>query len=54
MKIEKKVAQKLVRDMVISLFLYALPVVMMFLWFYVKGERPWKEQHTTVQVSVKK
>ena len=54
MKIEKDVAKKLVRDGVISLFLYALPVVLMFLWFYIKGERPWKEQKQATELTVNK
>lgn len=53
MKIEKAVAKKLVRDGIISVFLYALPVLLMFLWFYLKGERPWTKQpkETPVQVT---
>ncbi|WP_167020171.1 hypothetical protein [Chitinophaga sp. Cy-1792] len=50
MKIEKNVAKKLIRDGIISLFIYALPVLLMFLWFYVKGEHPWKEQHKELQI----
>ncbi|WP_202182948.1 hypothetical protein [Chitinophaga solisilvae] len=50
MKLEKTVARKLLRDGIISLFLYALPVILMFLYFYIRGERPWKEQqgHSSV------
>ncbi len=44
MKIEKTVMKQLIRDGVISIFLYALPIALMFLYYYVKGERPWKEQ----------
>lgn len=43
MKIEKQVAKQLLRDGAISIFLYALPVALMFLYFYIRGERPWQE-----------
>lgn len=54
MKIEKEVAKKLFRDGIISLFLYALPVLLMFIWFYIKGERPWKQQQQEVTLTVNK
>jgi len=44
MKTEKQVVKKLIRDGSVSIFLYALPVVLMFLYFYVRGEHPWLEQ----------
>jgi len=44
MKPEKEVVRKMIRDGVISILLYALPVILMFLFFYLKGERPWKQQ----------
>jgi hypothetical protein len=44
MKIEKNVMKQLIRDGAISIFLYALPIALMFLYYYAKGERPWKEQ----------
>lgn len=43
MKTEKQTIQKLIRDGIISIFLYALPVALMFLYFYIRGERPWKQ-----------
>lgn len=43
MKIEKQVAKQLLRDGAISIFLYALPIALMFLYFYIRGERPWQE-----------
>ncbi|MBZ5856086.1 hypothetical protein [Flavihumibacter profundi] len=46
MKLEKDTARKLTRDIIISLFIYALPVVLMLLTFYVNGQRPWKEKTT--------
>jgi hypothetical protein len=41
MQIEKKTRQKIIRDLAISLFIYALPVLLMFLSFYVTGNKPW-------------
>ena len=42
MKIEKQTSRKIVRDIAISIFLYALPVLLMLLSFYITGERPWQ------------
>ncbi|UCJ10086.1 hypothetical protein KTO58_13070 [Chitinophaga pendula] len=52
MKLEKSVAAKLIRDGIISLFLYALPIALMFLYFYIRGERPWKAQKRGQQITV--
>jgi hypothetical protein len=41
MKIERSVAKKITRDAIISLFIYVLPVALMFLVFYITGQRPW-------------
>jgi hypothetical protein len=46
MKTPKSTVQKLLRNAVLSLFIYALPVILMFITFSIKGEKPWlkKEQ----------
>ncbi|WP_207632722.1 hypothetical protein [Foetidibacter luteolus] len=44
MPIEKDTARKITRDILVSLLLYALPVLLMLLSFYFTGERPWKEK----------
>lgn len=44
MTIQKTLARKIARDGIISLFLYALPLVLMFLYFRIKGERPWEKK----------
>ena len=44
MQLEKETRQKIIRDILISLFIYALPVVLMFLSFYVTGNKPWLKQ----------
>jgi hypothetical protein len=41
MKQEKSIAAKIARDLLLSVFLYALPVLLMLLSFYISGERPW-------------
>ena len=41
MPLDKKTKQKIIRDLVVSLFIYALPVVLMFLSFYLTGKKPW-------------
>ncbi|HLA57925.1 MAG TPA: hypothetical protein VK622_04175 [Puia sp.] len=44
MRIPKETKQKIFRDIVVSLFLYALPVILMFLSFYITGKKPWLNQ----------
>ncbi|NII81260.1 MULTISPECIES: hypothetical protein [unclassified Pedobacter] len=44
MKIEEKTRQKIIRNAVLSLFIYVLPIVLMFATFYITGERPWLNQ----------
>jgi len=41
MPLKKEIANKIIRDSAISLFLYALPVLLMFLYFFLSGKRPW-------------
>lgn len=42
MKAEKAVTQKISKDIALSILLYATPVVLMFLLFYLSGARPWQ------------
>jgi hypothetical protein len=44
MPLEKLSKQKIIRDLVVSLFIYALPILLMFLSFYVTRKRPWLNQ----------
>jgi sterol desaturase/sphingolipid hydroxylase (fatty acid hydroxylase superfamily) len=44
MKIQKQTTVKIFRDAVISLFLYALPVLLLFLFFSLKGQQPWRNK----------
>lgn len=42
MKIKKEIARSITRDALLSLLLYAVPVVLMLVWFYFSGQRPWE------------
>ena len=44
MKAEKQTIQKIKRDLFISLFLYALPLLLMLLSFTISGQKPWKNK----------
>lgn len=53
MKTDKVTQQKIIRDVLISLVLYALPVILMLLSFKITGQRPWKKiAATTVNKNV--
>jgi len=55
MKMEPKIANRIFRNVLLSLFIYALPILLMLLTFYLNGERPWeKKQETAGQVSGQK
>lgn len=43
MKIEKEVKQSIVKNVLLSLFIYILPILLMFLTFYFTGQRPWEK-----------
>jgi len=49
MRLEKSLTRKIIRDALISIFLYALPVLLMLLSFYVSNKRPWENYHAPVQ-----
>ncbi|WP_333820712.1 hypothetical protein [Ohtaekwangia sp.] len=53
MQIEAHIANRIVRNILLSILLYALPVVLMLLSFYISGERPWEKKATSGQVSGK-
>ena len=44
MSIKKEIGKKIIKDAVISLFIYTLPVLLMLIFFLVTGNRPWKNQ----------
>lgn len=41
MKMEHKIAQRIIKNVFLSLLIYALPIVLMWLTFYFTGQRPW-------------
>lgn len=38
---EKHIKIRLVKNLILSVFIYALPVILMFLSFYLSGQKPW-------------
>ena len=44
MQLGKNIKKKIIRDITISLFLYSLPVILMFLSFHITGKKPWLNQ----------
>ncbi|MFI5138621.1 MAG: hypothetical protein ACHQIM_12415 [Sphingobacteriales bacterium] len=53
MKIETEVKKSIIRNVVLSLFIYSLPIVLMFLTFYVTGQRPWEKNNHQVKENIK-
>lgn len=43
MRMEPRIIRRIIRNALISLLIYALPVLAMFLVFYVRNERPWQK-----------
>lgn len=43
MKIENQLAKKITKDGLLSILLYATPVLLMLLSFYITGSRPWQQ-----------
>ncbi|GAB3284922.1 hypothetical protein GCM10027347_62010 [Larkinella harenae] len=44
MQMEPRIARRIIRNALLSVFLYALPVLLMFATFFITGQRPWKEK----------
>jgi len=40
MKMETRIADRIFRNALVSLFIYALPVLLMLITFYFTGDRP--------------
>ncbi|ARS38382.1 hypothetical protein CA265_01220 [Sphingobacteriaceae bacterium GW460-11-11-14-LB5] len=48
MKIEETTRKRIIKNAFLSLFIYALPIALMFATFTITGERPWlKQKHKT-------
>lgn len=55
MAIEKSLGQRILRDATISVFIYALPVLLMLGWFHYKGEKPWlNKSKESIQTTTQK
>ena len=52
MKIETAKKQRIVRNAILSLFIFLLPVALMYTTFFITGERPW-EKKAPKQTNVK-
>lgn len=44
MQLGKDTKKKIIRDVSISLLIYSLPVILMFLSFHITGKKPWLNQ----------
>ena len=51
MKMEKHVKQRIFKNALLSLFIYALPVLLMFAVFYFTGQKPWLKKPKESSVS---
>ncbi|MGC3946237.1 MAG: hypothetical protein QM762_17260 [Chryseolinea sp.] len=51
MKMQPHIIKRIVKNALISLVIYSLPVLVMFLVFYIRGERPWQKVKTGKVVS---
>src|SRR4051812_45724593 len=49
MGVEKSLTKKIIRDAFISILLYALPILLMLLTFYINHQRPWENYYAPVQ-----
>lgn len=50
------IIRRIIRNALVSLLIYALPIAAMFLVFYLRGERPWvdkKDRASTKTESVR-
>jgi hypothetical protein len=54
MKPAKHISDRIFRNVLLSLFIYALPVLLMLITFYITGERPWKTYKAKVENAAKK
>jgi preprotein translocase subunit YajC len=44
MEIEKATKEQITRNVILSLFIYLLPIVLMFASFWITGQRPWEKK----------
>ena len=51
MKLEETVRKRIIRNALLSLFIYALPIVLMIATFYFTGQRPWLKNQNNKKVN---
>ena len=51
MKIEPATRQQITRNALFSLFIYILPIALMFLTFVITGDRPWEKKTAKKEVT---
>lgn len=44
MKLEQTTKKRIIKNALLSLVLYSLPIVLMFATFYFTGQRPWEKK----------
>ena len=49
MKMEKATKDQITRNVILSLFIYLLPIVLMFVTFSITGQRPWEKKTQKTQ-----
>ncbi|TSJ38814.1 hypothetical protein FO440_20125 [Mucilaginibacter corticis] len=45
MQLAPETKQRIIKNVILSLFIYLLPLVLMFGSFYITGQRPWEKKH---------
>lgn len=53
MKTDQETIRKITRDALISILLYALPVLLMLLSFKITGQQPWKNKTPDTHIQSK-
>jgi hypothetical protein len=49
MKMEKATRDQIVRNVIVSLFIYLLPIAAMFITFLINGQRPWEKKTHAIE-----
>jgi preprotein translocase subunit YajC len=44
MKIDPATKQQIIKNALLSLFIYVLPIALMFITFSITGQRPWEKK----------
>jgi len=44
MKIDETTKKQIIKNVLLSLFIYALPIALMFITFSITGQRPWEKK----------